>query len=1200
MPRSSPRFSAASEAVSPPTASKDTDKDLDYLSDNIDNGESPNASSRRLFVGVGNPSNGTASSAKSPAGRGVTSSGSTAIITHIRHALDESTRCMSLHQPPGKSDGSGFGYVYSTGSTAPLSCPAGYLSYSPFRRRWEVYYRNTLTGAGNTGFAISSTPTIVAHAHRITSNQRDGEVASPSDYRMKSLPMIQADDGTVAPPPKVLQTTLRLIELRRMMELVVAQVSPSGSASAISSRVQTRQMTIISLESALSDLLEHENGKSDEEDEDRYASSPMQSMRYVKLLRSASVEAIRKALALPIECSVGDDTNDAYMWRVVLADSYEAQLGPRSGELSPTTCQCNDDQIRYVQKFVKDCLALDRIVDMTIEGGYVQRKRGIDGGAYFGRAASSPSSADDDSDSSSDVQIIEGPAIAAPVPAPSVVAPVPETPIPAPSPPVLSLTSTGRRPKRMRESVRRSPSLDGSMIGSRDNETAATVAVTTTIAKKKPKSNDTTAKSPGRVSPSLDRTGKNIQLYASTLGTPQADQGRCEAGRPKRKIKQVIRFNADPIPYKVQRSAAEMAKSGDGFNCPACMAVVSYDATQCPSCQLRCQYAPGAGVQIIKDRGDVLSSASDDIKFGKTEKPARDDTRQTTGQSSNEEKRVLRARPKRASPMLATREAAVSAGSNKTKEAKKDKQAKSAPKAKPMPKPPSKPPAPVQPKSRYNPDNLPVSAQRLFAVAPGIVECEACLKLFSQSSVQGHRRRLHGLKANQLACAHCELTFPTKKERHEHIRSSHPGKPVGVDAKTISQHKIYQYLCPCCKKVFSLIDLETHLAEAHSTTLDKVRSAVLWVCPFCPGGRSKKTFRDHHSLKFHCEEAHEECQLLGAILFVPGVSGKRYPETKKSRSRSPVPSSTIAEPPRRYYAKTEPAESDENASGEDNYVEENPFVLHRLSIKPLDLLNATTISRELLTSNPSTADILTTVNSTVEALEETIEASGSADEALEKEYSDEARLYTRTIRERAGKAESEKLEKEKYKATCDEQQMMWEYENRGKKRSANSLEEEALLSRPIKYEKRPAASAATGGCCVGEGCRLCDGTHASELITEAEMNEAEGDIGKVLPIPFGGAKASEGSMLIPMNQLLMPEIKEIDVDDYLADSDIEQEEKEEAKEKEKRPSRRKQKAEQALSEMGHLCRLRHTLSFVEEYNQDLLPAIQRNPKNYHV
>lgn len=1178
--------------VSPPSNSKAEGEDLDI--GGIGNGDLCSASARRLFAGVGAASTATASSAKSPVGRGVTSSSSTAIITHIRHALDESTRCMSLQQPPGKNEGSGYGYAYSTGSTAPLSCPAGYLSYSPFRRRWDVYYRNTLTGAGNTGFATSSTPTIVVHAHRI-SIRRSSDVVSPSDYRLSSPP-IQADDGTIAPPPKVLQTTLRLVELRRMLELVVAQSGSGGGTPAISSRVQTRQMTIVSLGSVLSDLLELECGKSDD---DGNAVSPMQSIRYVKLLRCASAEAIRKALAMPIECSVGDDTDDAYMWRLVLADSYEAQLGPRSGELSPTTCQCNDDQIDYVQKFVKDCLALDRIVDMMIEGGYVQRKGGIDCG-YFGRAAISTSSADYDSDSSSDVQIIEGPAVAQ---AAATVVPVPLPPIPAPSPPVLSLTSSGRRPKRMRESVRRSPSLDGSVVCSRNgDEAAATVAVAATIANKESKYDHTTTKSAGEALSSPDQMGKNIQLYASTFGAPQADQGRCEGGRPKRKIKQVIRFNADPIPYKVQRSAAETAKSGNGFNCPACMAVVSYDSTQCPSCQLRCQYAPGAGVQIIKERGDVLSSASDDIKFGKMEAATPlNNIKQTTGQSSVEEKRVLRARPKRASPML-TEDAAVSTGQNKTKEEKKNKQTKTAPKTKPKIKAPPNSSALEQP-TRYNPANLPVSAQRLFAVAPGIVECEACLKLFSQSSVQGHRRRLHGLKANQLACAHCELIFPTKEERHEHIRTSHPGKPVGVNSKTIARHKLYQYLCPYCEKAFSLIDLEMHLSEAHSTTLDKVRRDVLWACPFCPGGRSKKTFPDHHSLKFHCEEAHDECQLLGAILFVPGVSGKRYRETKKGRSKSPLPSTSISEPPRRYYAQAEPTESDDEAPlGEDEEVEENPFVLHRLSIKPLDLLNATTISRELLTSNPSTTDILTTVNSTVEALEETIEVSCSVDEGLEKEYSDEARLYARTIRERGVKAESEKLEKEKYKAICDEQQMMWEYENRGKKRSANSLEEEALLSRPIKYEKRPvtSASAATGACCAGEGCRLCDGTHASELVTEAEMNEAGGDISKIIPIPFGGAKASEGATLVPINQLLMPEIKEIDVDDYLADSDVEQEEKEENKEKEKRPSRRKQKAEQALSELGYLCRLRHTLSFVEEYNEDLLPAIQRNPKNYHV
>ena len=69
-----------------------------------------------------------------------------------------------------------------------------------------------------------------------------------------------------------------------------------------------------------------------------------------------------------------------------------------------------------------------------------------------------------------------------------------------------------------------------------------------------------------------------------------------------------------------------------------------------------------------------------------------------------------------------------------------------------------------------------------------------------------------------------------------------------------------------------------------------------------------------------------------------------------------------------------------------------PFVLHRLSVKPVDLLASSSISTELLTSNPSVSDILTTVDTTIEALEEKIEASEWSDESLEKEYTEEGRL----------------------------------------------------------------------------------------------------------------------------------------------------------------------------------------------------------------
>ena len=149
----------------------------------------------------------------------------------------------------------------------------------------------------------------------------------------------------------------------------------------------------------------------------------------------------------------------------------------------------------------------------------------------------------------------------------------------------------------------------------------------------------------------------------------------------------------------------------------------------------------------------------------------------------------------------------------------------------------------------------------------------------------------------------------------------------------------------------------------------------------------------------------------------------------------------------RYYGRLEEeSDSEEEEYGPKADSLQIPVVLHRLSVKPVEFLASTSISTELLTSNPSVSDVLTTVDTTIEALEEKIEASELSDEALEKEYVEEGRLYTRTIRECSGKAESEKLEKEKYKEICREQEMEWEYQNRGKKRSAYALEEELVAS----------------------------------------------------------------------------------------------------------------------------------------------------------
>jgi len=105
---------------------------------------------------------------------------------------------------------------------------------------------------------------------------------------------------------------------------------------------------------------------------------------------------------------------------------------------------------------------------------------------------------------------------------------------------------------------------------------------------------------------------------------------------------------------------------------------------------------------------------------------------------------------------------------------------------------------------------------------------------------------------------------------------------------------------------------------------------------------------------------------------------------------------------------------------------------------------------------------------------------------------------------------------------------------------------------------------------------------------------------KVLPLPLHASNASEGKTLVPMSKMLMPMIREIPYEEDMADSDEEEEENDSKKpdDEDARPSRRKQKVEEAQEEMKELTEMRHTLAFLEEYNQGLLPALKKNPKDY--
>ena len=79
----------------------------------------------------------------------------------------------------------------------------------------------------------------------------------------------------------------------------------------------------------------------------------------------------------------------------------------------------------------------------------------------------------------------------------------------------------------------------------------------------------------------------NVQLFAFDAEPEQA--GESTGGRPKRKLKAIARFASSSFPNK-----AAHCKIGEGFSCPRCSAVCSYDSRRCEECQLECSMKRGS------------------------------------------------------------------------------------------------------------------------------------------------------------------------------------------------------------------------------------------------------------------------------------------------------------------------------------------------------------------------------------------------------------------------------------------------------------------------------------------------------------------------------------------------------------------------------------------------------------------------------
>mmetsp|Transcript_21658 Transcript_21658/g.52314 ORF Transcript_21658/g.52314 Transcript_21658/m.52314 type:complete len:526 (-) Transcript_21658:1096-2673(-) len=103
-----------------------------------------------------------------------------------------------------------------------------------------------------------------------------------------------------------------------------------------------------------------------------------------------------------------------------------------------------------------------------------------------------------------------------------------------------------------------------------------------------------------KLSPDTDqkRKYKHVQLFAFDSDAAEGATASRDGGRPKRKLKAIARFESLSFDSK----KTSRCKVGEGFSCPRCSAVCSYDSKECDECHLKCYYEAGIGVVVLKDR----------------------------------------------------------------------------------------------------------------------------------------------------------------------------------------------------------------------------------------------------------------------------------------------------------------------------------------------------------------------------------------------------------------------------------------------------------------------------------------------------------------------------------------------------------------------------------------------------------------------
>ncbi len=684
--------------------------------------------------------------------------------------------------------------------------------------------------------------------------------------------------------------------------------------------------------------------------------------------------------------------------------------------------------------------------------------------------------------------------------------------------------------------------------------------------------------------------------------------------RPRRRIKQVIKYQPSTRNYKQECKLRELAgKVGTGFLCPGCNMHLSYDSKFCWSCKLLCCYVPGSGVVVCKERDSIVRNEllkekdiilDDDAKNNMVEMNNVDVKKKKNdgvgGSSSGSSMR--RSSRKRSENEVISTSTSISISPSTLLPSKVSQGER---RDAPLPNSCTK----IMPSTNNDTISIPITTYLQGTIG----ECEACLQLFQATYLQRHRRAVHDLPPEYFACPYCDVSYYSMEERNKHVKKAHAGKPYCIPAHIKGLTKSFVYNCPYCTSTtvtnkkcsnpMTYMDLKDHLREEHSIEMNQVLNDITTSCPFCIIADEKniKRYRTIDSLLNHISLIHKGCDLIGKKIGIGGNSGDAIEEEEDNGSVEDV--SGVVECKKKgdfhqtQYNFRDREESqtsffnenkeDENFDPNEKYWNELPyddlrqlFQLDKNSVK----LGQTFASLEHFINRKLRK--ITYLEECHLQTQEKNSSNATAKGGHDDEYTAESKLYVRGLRERAGKAASEALEKLTYKEKWEENNLKFQYENRNLKKSPEELEVEAMTERPIHFVDAPTRKAGAGVstratrcnnvCNIGKFCGLCNAGYANHIITDSEIEEAGGEIANAIPISHGSDKTKQ------IRNLSFWRITDRDLPN----------DREEVNERKGYSKRSKGRAKHTISEAAwieywKLIELRHAMAFIHDYNQGL-------------